>query len=74
MAKDPIPPLAWPAGPRPSLTLALLEGAVVSLVLAAPLSIVVPLPLLIAGAGLLDMWLDFRRLEGRGDREAPPRT
>ncbi len=39
MAKDPIPPLAWPAGKRPSLALALLEVAAVSLLLAAPLSI-----------------------------------
>jgi hypothetical protein len=39
MAKDPIPPLAWPAGKRPSLALALLEAVAVSLILAAPLSI-----------------------------------
>jgi hypothetical protein len=38
MAKDPIPSLAWPAGPRPSLIPALLEIAIVFVVLAAPLS------------------------------------
>ena len=37
MAKDPIPRLVWPAGPQPSLMLALLETAVVFLLLATPL-------------------------------------
>jgi hypothetical protein len=37
MAKDPIPRLVWPAGPKPSLVLALLEIAIVFLLLATPL-------------------------------------
>ncbi len=44
MAKDPIPSLVWPAGPKSSLVLALLEIAVLFLILAAPLSAVVSRP------------------------------
>lgn len=47
MAKDPIPSLAWPAATKPSLVLALLETAVVFLMLAAPL--------LLAGSGTLSV-------------------